>query len=141
MDNTRQYEDMRVAKVSRYFSEEFKRKKVLEVEKKLTTVRDICKQYEVSRPAVYKWIYKYSLMKKKGIKMVVEAQSDTAKIKALKEHIHELEQLLGQKEFEIDFLKKQMEIAGDRYGVDLKKKLSGKRSPGSGNTEKNTPTK
>ena len=73
--------------------------------------------------------------------MVVETDSDTAKIKALKEHINELEQLLGQKEFEIDFLKKQMQIASDRYGVDLKKKLSGKRSPGSGNTEQNTPTK
>ena len=141
MDNTRQYEGNRVAKVSRYFSEEFKRKKVLELEKRLTSVSEICSQYEVSRPAVYKWIYKYSLMKKKGIKMVIETESDTAKIKALKEHIHELEQLLGQKEFEIDFLKKQMEIASDRYGVDLKKKLSGKRSPGSGNTEQNTPTK
>ena len=141
MDKTRELEGNGVAKVSRYFSEEFKRKKVGELERKLTSVTEICRQYEVSPPAVYKWIYKYSLMKKKGIKMVVETDSDTAKIKALKEHIDELEQLLGQKEFEIDFLKKQMQIASDRYGVDLKKKLSGKRSPGSGNTEQNTPTK
>ena len=141
MDKTRELEGNGVAKVSRYFSEEFKRKKVGELERKLTSVTEICRQYEVSPPAVYKWIYKYSLMKKKGIKMVVETDSDTAKIKALKEHINELEQLLGQKEFEIDFLKKQMQIASDRYGVDLKKKLSGKRSPGSGNTEQNTPTK
>jgi transposase len=90
---------------------------------------------------VYKWIYKYSLMRKKGIKMVVEAQSDTARIKLLRQHISELEQLIGQKQFEIDFLKKQMEIAGDEYGIDLKKKLSGKPSVGFGKTGRNTTTK
>ena len=70
--------------------------------------------------------------------MVVEAQSDTTKIKALKERIAELEQLLGQKQFEVEFLEKLIEIASDQYGVDLKKKVSGKPLFGSGNTEKNT---
>lgn len=73
--------------------------------------------------------------------MIVEAKSDTSRIRALQEHIAELEQLLGQKQFEIDFLKKQMEIASDQYGVDLKKKLSGKHSFGSGDSENNTPIK
>jgi transposase len=132
---------IKVVRVSRYFSEDFKKKKVAEIERRVTSVAEICRQYEVSSPAVYKWIYKYSLMKKKGIKMVVESQSDTTKIKALKQHVCELEQLLGQKQFEIDFLKKQMELASEQYGVDLKKKRFGKRSPGSGNTEKNTFTK
>ena len=141
MARANQNPPIKVVRVSRYFSEDFKKKKVAEVERKLTTVAEICRQYEVSSPAVYKWIFKYSLMKKKGIKMVVESQSDTAKIKALKQHVCELEQLLGQKQFEIDFLKKQMEIASEQYGVDLKKKRFGKRSPGSGNTEKNTVTK
>ena len=126
---------------NRYFSEDFKKKKISELDKKLTTVSEICKQYEVSYTAVYKWIYKYSLMRKKGVKMVVEAQSDTGKIKGLRQHICELEQLLGQKQFEIDFLKKQMEIASEQYGIDLKKKLSGRPSAGFGNTEKNTATK
>lgn len=134
-------EPIKAARVSRYFSEDFKKKKVLELDKRLTSVSEICRQYEVSGPAVYKWIYKYSLMKKKGIKMIVEADSDTAKIKALKEQISELEQLLGQKQFEIEFLKKQMDIASDQYGVDLKKKRFGKPSSGSGDTGKNTPTK
>ena len=126
---------------TRYFSEVFKRKKVNELDKRLTTIAEISREYEVSRVTVYKWIYKYSLMRKKGVKMVVEAESDTAKIQALKTHISELEQLLGQKQFEIDFLKKQIEIASDQYGVDFKKKRSGKRSPGFGSTEQSTPTK
>jgi transposase len=128
-------------RVTRYFSEEFKKKKVYELDKKITTIGQVCKEYEVSSTAVYKWIYKYSLMRKKGLKMVVESESDTVKLKALKEHIAELEKLLGQKQFVIDFLEKQMEIASEQYGIDLKKKLSGKPSPGSGNTEQSTATK
>lgn len=126
---------------SRYFSESFRRKKVEELDKKLTTVSDICKTYDVSHTAVYKWIYKYSLMRKKAVKMVVEPKSDTARIKALQEHISQLEQLLGQKQFEIDFLNKQIDIASEQYGVDLKKKRSGRRSAGSGKTGKSTDTK
>jgi len=128
-------------RTNRYFSQEFKQKKVTELDKKLTTIAEISKQYEVSRVSIYRWMYKYSLMKKKGIKMIVESKSDTGRIKALKEHIAELEQMLGRKQFEIDFLKKQMEIASEQYGVDLKKKLSGKHSPGSGDSGNNMSTK
>jgi len=128
-------------RVTRYFSEEFRKKKVYELDKKITTIGEVCREYEVSYTAVYKWIYKYSLMRKKGLKMVVESESDTVKLKALKEHIAELEKLLGQKQFAIDFLEKQLEFASEEYGIDLKKKFSGKLSPGSGNTEDNTATK
>ena len=130
-----------VVRNTRYFSEDFKRKKVKELDKRITSIADICKEYEVSNTAVYKWVYKYSLMRKKGVKMVVEPESDTARIKALKQHISELEQLLGKKQFEIDFIKKQMEIASEQYGVDFKKKPSGQASSGSGNTEESTNTK
>jgi transposase len=126
---------------NRYFSEDFRRKKVNEIDKCITSIADICREYQVSRGAVYKWIYKYSLMKKKGVKTVVESESDTKAIKALKDHISQLEQLLGQKQFEIDFLNKQIEIASDKYGIDVKKKLSGKDSSGFGKTGNNIDTK
>lgn len=128
-------------RITRYFSEEFKKKKADELDRRVTSISEICREYSVSRTAVYKWIYKYSLMRKKSIKMVIEPESDTAKIKALKKHISELEQLLGKKQFEIDFLKKQIDIASDQYGVDLKKKVSGGLSDGSGITGKSTDTK
>jgi transposase len=126
---------------NRYFSEDFKRKKVHEIDRLLISIAEVCRQYEVSKSAVYKWIYKYSLMRKKGLKTVVEAKSDTAKIKALKEQIDELEKLLGQKQFQIEFLKKQMDIASEELGIDLKKKHSSKHSAGSGKTGKSTDTK
>ncbi|RZJ84983.1 MAG: transposase [Chryseobacterium sp.] len=109
----------------RYFSADFKRQKVAEIEKRQATVTDICKTYSVSATSVYRWIYKYSLMKKKGIKMVVEAESNTARINALTDRIRELEQLLGQKQFELEFINRQMKLASDELGVDIKKKHSG----------------
>lgn len=125
---------------ARYFSEDFKRKKVEELDKNLVTVAEICRQYSVSYTAVYKWIYKYSLMRKKAVKMVVEAQSDTARIKALQEHIAQLEQLIGKQQFELAFKDKQLQIISEQYGVDVKKKLSGPPFDGSGNTDASTTT-
>lgn len=141
MARLEQLNTKQTSRITRYFSEDFKKKKVAELDKKVITIAEICKQYAVSTTAVYKWIYKYSLMRKKAIKMVIEAESDTARIQALKQHISELEQLLGQKQFEVDFLQKQMQLASQQFGIDLKKKLSGKPSAGSGNTEGNTATK
>jgi transposase len=129
------------ARTTRYFSEAFKRKKVEELDKRITRISEICREYKVSAPAVYRWIYKYSLMKKKAIKMVVEPESDTAKIKALKDHIEQLEQLLGQKQFQLDFLERQLQVASEQYGIDLKKKVSGQPSAGFGSTKKSTGTK
>jgi transposase len=125
----------------RYFSEDFRKKKVEELERRITSVSEICKVYQVSSTAVYKWMNKYSLMRNKGIKTVVESASDTARIKAMQEQIAKLEQLVGQKQFQIEFLQKQMEIASENYGVDFKKKVSGKPSSGIGGTQTNTGTK
>ena len=79
----------------RYFSEDFKKKKVRELERKITSIPDICRTYSVSRTSVYRWIYKYSVMAKKQVKQVVEAKSDTQRIKALEARIKELERIVG----------------------------------------------
>lgn len=123
---------------NRYFSDEFKKKKVREFENNLTSVADICRTYSVSRTSVYKWIYKYSIMAKKQVKQVVEAKSDTKKIKALEDRIKELERVIGQKQLLIEFKDKMIEIAESTYGVDIKKKVSSKLSSGTTSTGKST---
>lgn len=126
---------------NRYFSEEFKKKRVKELENNLVRVSDICKTYEVSRSSVYKWIYKYSVMAKKQHKQVVEPKSDTKKIQLLEERIKELERAVGQKQMMLDFKDKMIEIAEDTYNINIKKKLAFKASSGSNTTNKNTDTK
>lgn len=122
----------------RHFSEDFKRSKVRELEKRITSIADICRTYEVNRSSVYKWIYKYSAMAKKQLKVVVEAKSDTQKIRALEERIKELERIVGQKQLLLEFKDKMIEIAEETYGVDIKKKLSSRLSPGTTSTGKST---
>jgi transposase-like protein len=122
----------------RSFSDDFKMKKIRELERNLTSIPDICRTYSVSRSSVYKWIYKYSAMAKKQVKQVVESKSDTAKIKALQEQIKELERIIGQKQLLLEFKDKMIEIAEADYGVDIKKKVGSKLSSGITSTVKRT---
>lgn len=80
-------------------------------------------------------------MAKKQQRQVVEAKSDTKKIKALEDRIKELELIVGQKQLAIDFKEKMIEIAEQRYNVDIKKKLGSQLSSGSSITKKSTNTK
>lgn len=126
---------------NRYFSESFRRKKVSEIERNISTIAEISREYQVSTTAVRKWIYKYSAMLKKGERQVVESKSDTRKIQQLKDQVKELEHIIGQKQLLIDFQQKVLELAEQEYGIDIKKKFGDKPYSGSGITENNTLTK
>ncbi len=126
---------------NRYFSVDIKKKVVQDLERNLTRVTDVCKAYDVSKTSVYRWIYKYSTMAKKQHRQVVEPKSDTQKIRALEERIKELERIIGQKQLDIDFKDKMIELAEQRYNIEIKKKSGTKRSSGSGVTKKDTGTK
>jgi len=126
---------------NRYFSTDFKKKRVRELENNLVCIADICKTYHVSRTSVYRWIYKYSSMAKREVKQVVETKSDTKKIQSLEERIKELERALGQKQMLLDIKDKMIEIAEETYDIDIKKKLASKASSGSSTTKKSTNTK
>lgn len=110
----------------RVFSDEFKKKKAQEILKKQTTVSEISRTYEVRPWAVRLWINKYGLKKKKGERLIVESESDTQRIKELQSKIAELERLLGQKEVQITYQNKLIEIAEQTYGVDIKKNSDSK---------------
>lgn len=124
-------------RLNRYFSEEFKRQKVADIDKKLVTVAQVCREFQVSKTAVHKWLYKYSGMRKKKERMVYETDSETMKIKLMEERIKELERAVGQKQLKIDFLEKMIEFASDDLKVDIKKKLSSRVSGGSESTKEN----
>lgn len=142
MANLKEYEKLTVReRRSRYFSEDFKRKKVSEIERNLVGIAELSREYQVSATAIYKWIYKYSTMRKKGVRQVVEAKSDGKKIQDLKDHIRELERVIGEKQIKLDFQEKMIELAEQEYKVDIKKKFSGRRSSGTGSTGKSTKSK
>ena len=108
--------------IQRTFSEEFKRSKVTAIEHKLTTVSLLSREYGLSRSAIYKWLRKYSKHYQRATKVVVEMESEQEKTKKLQARIAELEQALGRKQMELDYLNKLIELEGKRLGEDLKKK-------------------
>jgi len=126
------------ARFCRYFSEEFKRQKVREIERNQIGIGELAKEYQVSRTSIYRWLFKYSKMIKKAERQIVERKSDTRKIQALREQIKELERVIGQKQLLIEFQQKMIELAEQTYDVDIKKKLSSKLSSGIGQIDANT---
>jgi len=117
--------------VSRSFSEEFKRGRVKEYEKGSLTVLEICELYNVGTTNVYRWIRKYSSYPRRQIRIVEMADSSTKKIKELHDRIKELERAVGQKQLNIDYLEKMIDLAKSELGVDVKKKFDTSQSIGS----------
>ena len=119
----------------RFFNETFKRSKVSEIERNLLTIAELCREYQVTRTAVYKWIYKYSLMRKREHRQVIEPESETRKVILLKQEVEELQRVIGEKQLKLDFLEKVIELAEKEYGPDFKKKFAGKHYSGTGQTK------
>lgn len=131
-------EQERRQRQNRYFSESFKKQRVKEIERNMRTVSQVSREFEVSPAAVYKWVYKYSTYRKKGIKQIIEPMSDAKKIKELEDRVRELERMVGQKQIQLEFSEKVVEIASEMVGYDIKKKHGPEVSSGSGGTGKNT---
>lgn len=110
----------------RTFSATFKKEKVKEIEAKQITVAQLCRLYKVSTTAVYKWINLYGSAGK-GERVVIEKESEAQKTEKLLKKVAELEQLLGKKQVEIEYLKKVIEIGSEEVNVDIKKKFGSKR--------------
>lgn len=106
---------------NRRFSDEFKMKKLQELDRGQTTIAEICKAYEVSATSIYRWQEKFSPMKNKKERLIVESQSVTQEILALKARIAELERSVGQKQIMIDFKDKMIDLAEETYKIDIKK--------------------
>ena len=108
MATRQQFELSTAERRARTFSEEFKKQKVKEIERKQTTVLEVSKAYQVRANNVYKWIDKYSLKDKNGVRLVVEMESETKRVLALLQKVAELERIVGQKQIVIDFQEKMI---------------------------------
>ena len=136
---TRKHFKMTIAeRRRRHFSDSFKLQKVRELETGKTKISELCKEYEVSDTAVYMWLNKFGIMKDKKERIVIESDSDTKKIIELKKRVAELERLIGQKQIQIEFKDKMIELAEEVYDVDIKKKFSTRQSNTSGKTGNNS---
>lgn len=123
-------------KHNRVFSEEFKKSCVRDYESGQFSVLELSKLYNIKGVVIYRWIYKYSSYNKRRIKVVEMADSSKQKVKELQKRIADLERVVGQKQLNIDFLEKMIELAKGQYGIDIKKNFDTLPSTGSEKTSK-----
>ena len=121
---------------SRVFSTEFKQTLVQDYEKGQFSVSELSKLYQIHTTIIYRWIQKYSSYNKRKIKVVEMADSSKQKLKDLQKRVEELERAVGQKQLNIDFLEKMIELANTLYGIDIKKNSDTPPSTGSDQTSK-----
>jgi transposase len=110
-------------KTIRTFSVAFKKEKVGQIDAGKISVLQLSRIYEVSPTAIYKWIRKYSKFAGRGEKVVVQKESEQAKTELLLKRVAELERLVGQKQVEVEYLKKVIEFGSEITETDIKKKF------------------
>ncbi len=120
----------------RQFSEQIKRKVVGEFRAGRYTVQELADLYSCSFQSIYKWIYKYSPADSPSVTVVEMSESTDQKVKDLQGQIARLERALGQKQIQVDFYEKMIELAKDKYDIDIKKNYSTRPLGGSGKTGK-----
>jgi len=121
--------------VKRIFSEDFKKSVISDYESGKFTVGELATLHAVHSTLIYRWIYRYSTYQKRNIKVVEMSESSTQKVKELQKRIAELERIVGQKQLNIDYLEKVIELAKEELGIDIKKNSDTPQSGGS--TSKN----
>ena len=113
-------------RVRRRFSEDFKKGVVGEIETCQITVLQASREYGVHFQTIYTWIYKYSRYLKKQAVLVVEKQSEEKKRIELRKENETLERIVGQKQLQIDYLEKLIEMASKELDIDIKKNFGSK---------------
>lgn len=122
----------------RVFSEEFKKAVVRDYESGKFSVLELSVLHNVVYSVIYRWIYRYSVYQKLNIKVVEMSESSTKKVRDLQKRISELERIVGQKQLNIDFLEKMIELAKDELGIDIKKNFD--TPPSGGSSTKSQPS-
>lgn len=108
------------------FSEELKQGLVEKILGKQVKMSVICETYKVSRASVYRWLKKYSHVQIIKSRIVVEKDSEEFKSRELAQEVFHLQQQLGKKQMELEYLQTLIEIASKHLEVDIKKNFAPK---------------
>jgi transposase-like protein len=107
----------------RQFSTAFKKEKIKQFDEGKITVLQLSRIYEVSTTAIYQWIRNYSRYAGQNEKVIVQKESEQAKTERLLKKVSELERLIGQKQVEVEYLKKVIDFGSEITETDIKKKF------------------
>jgi transposase-like protein len=128
--------NVRLIKKSKKYSEDFKQSLVKEFESGKFSVSQLQRIHQISYRSLYSWIYKYSPSNEQGQRIVEMKDSSTQKLKELEDRVKELEQIVGRKQIEIEYLEKMIDIAKEELQIDIKKNFNTPLSSGFGLTKR-----
>lgn len=128
--------NIKLIQKQRKYSTEFKQKIVSDYESGKFSVSQLEKLHNISNPAIYRWIYKFSTFNEKGFRVVEMKNSSQDKVKELEKRIKDLEATVGRKQIQVDYLEKIVELAKSELNIDIKKNYGTQQLPGSDKTKK-----
>lgn len=124
---------------SRSFSEPLRAHIVEKIKKRELSVSQSSRLWGISLTTLYKWLHQSGVPK--NTRQVMELDSEGLRLKQMESRIAELEQALGRKQMELDFVNKMVDLSEEHFKIDIRKKGSTSHSSGSGNTDRSSPTK
>jgi transposase-like protein len=127
--------NVKLIRKPRKYSEDFKRSIVKDFESGKFSVPQLERLHNIGNALLYKWIYRYSQSNEQGQRIVEMKDSSTQKLKALEQRVKELEQMVGRKQIEIDYLEKMIDLAKEELHIDIKKNFNTPQSNGSATTK------
>ena len=110
--------------VIKKFDEKLKQHIVREVESGKMSQMEAARECGVGRTAICKWLKMYGKLRVRTKIVEVVMKEEKAKIK-------ELQAALGDAHLKLRFYETLMDLAKEKYGIDIKKNLATKASEGS----------
>lgn len=123
--------NLKVLRKQLRYTDDFKRELVSVYESGKFSVLQLEKLYGVHNVSIYRWIYKFSTFNEKGFRVIEMKESSIEKLKQLEQKVKDLERIVGQKQINIDYLEKMIDIAKDEFNIDIKKNFNTPQSIGS----------
>jgi len=114
--------------ITKRYSIAFKEKVISEIEEGKYTKSESSKVYGISSGSIYYWLKRYGKYKLLNKIVRIEMKGEQDKIKQLEKEKRALESALAQSHLKTLYLESLVEIAGEKYGIDLKKKNDTKES-------------
>jgi transposase-like protein len=108
--------------ITKRYSIAFKQKVISEIEEGKYTKGEVCKIYGISPGTINYWLNKYDKTKLLNKIVRIETKGEKDRINQLEKEKRELESALAQTHLKSLYLESLVEIAEEKYGIDLKKK-------------------
>ncbi len=114
--------------ITKRYSIAFKQKVISEIEEGKYAKSESSKIYGISQGSIHYWLKKYGKYKVLNKIVRIEMKGEKDRIKQLEKEKRTLESALAQSHLKALYLESLVEIAEEKYGLDLKKKSDTKGS-------------